>query len=77
MKKKAYEAASKIMREKSEEALTELQNCPNGMFRLVKGLKTDCKEVEGGRCTRGSDEKMCFSEKDRGKDWMNYMDELS
>ena len=29
-------------------------NCPNGMFRLVKGLKTDSKEVEGGRCIRGS-----------------------
>ena len=25
------------------------------MFGLVKGLKTDIKEVEGGRCMRGSD----------------------
>ena len=25
------------------------------MFRLVKGLKTDSKEVEGGRYMRGSD----------------------
>ena len=41
--------------------------CPNGMFRLVKGLKTDSKEVEGGRCMRGSDGKQCFSEKERGK----------
>ena len=32
------------MREKAEEALTELQYCPNEMFRLVKGLKTDSKE---------------------------------
>ena len=28
--------------------LTELKNCPNWMFRLVIGLKTDSKEVEGG-----------------------------
>ena len=28
-------AVSKAMREKVEEALTELQNCPNGMFRPV------------------------------------------
>ena len=55
MKNKAKKAASKAMREKAEEALTELQNYPNGMFRLVKGLKTDSKEVEGGRCVRGSD----------------------
>ena len=36
------------------------------MLRLVKGLKTDSKEVEGGRCMRGSDEKMSFSEKEGG-----------
>ena len=43
------------MREKAEEALIELQNSPNRMLRLVKGVKTDSKEVEGGRCMRGSD----------------------
>ena len=40
-------AVYKTMREKAEVA--ELQNCPNGIFRLVKGLKTDSKHVEGGR----------------------------
>ena len=57
-------AVSKTMREKAEEALTESNNCPNGMFRLAKGLKTDSKEVDGGRCMRGSDGKLCFSEKE-------------
>ena len=55
MKNKASKAVPKVMREKALEALTELQNCPNGMFRLVKVPKTDSKEVEGGRCVRGSD----------------------
>ena len=55
MKNKANKTVSKAMREKAEEALNELQNCPFGMFRLVKGLKTDSKEVEGERCMRGSD----------------------
>ena len=32
MKNKENKAVSKAMREKVEEALTELQNCPNGMF---------------------------------------------
>ena len=40
------------------------------MFRLVKRLKTSSKEVEGERCLRGSDGKLCFSEKERGKDYM-------
>ena len=32
-------AVSKEMREKAEKWLTELNKCPNGMLRLVKGLK--------------------------------------
>ena len=60
-------AVSKAMREKAEEVLTDLQNCSNGMFRPVKGLKTDSKEVEGGRCMRRSDGKLCFNEEERDK----------
>ena len=46
MKNKAKTAVSKAMREKAEEALAELQHCQFGMIRLVKGLKSDSKEVE-------------------------------
>ena len=61
------------MREnEAEEALTDLQNCPYWMFRLAKGLKTDSKAVEGVKYARGSDEKLCFSEKERGKVWKDY-----
>ena len=48
------------MGEKTEEALTELRNCSIGMLRLIKGLRTDSKSVEGG-----SDGNLCFSEKKR------------
>ena len=37
------------------------------MFRLVKGLKTDSKEVEGRACMRGSDGKLCINEMERGQ----------
>ena len=46
------------------------------MFRILNGLKTDSKEVEGGRCMRGSDVKLCFSEKERGKIRKNYMERI-
>ena len=46
------------------------------MSRLVKGLKTDSKEVIGGRCMRGSDGKLCFSEKERAKLWKDYMERI-
>ena len=61
------------MGEKAEKVLTELINYPNGMFRLVKGFKTDSKVVNGGRCMRGSGGRLCFSEKERGKAWKDYM----
>ena len=35
MKNEAKKAVSKAMKEKAEEALAELQNCPYVMFRLV------------------------------------------
>ena len=50
MKKEAKKAVSKEMREKAENAFTELQYFPNRMFRLVKVLKVDSKEAEGERC---------------------------
>ena len=76
MKNKAKKAVSKAMREKAEEVLTELQNCHNWMLRLVKGLKNDSKEVVAGRYVRGSDGKLCFSEKERGKVWKDYMERI-
>ena len=45
MKNKANKPISKAMREKAEEALAELRNCPNGMLRLVKGLKLIVKKL--------------------------------
>ena len=49
MKNKANKAVSKATKEKAGEVLTELQNCQNGMFRLVKGLKPIVRKltVEG------------------------------
>ena len=51
----------KTIREKTGEMFGEQKNCSNWMFRLVKGLKIDRKEVEVGRCMRG-DKKLCLSE---------------
>ena len=46
------------------------------MLRLVKELKTDSKEVEGGRCMRGSDGTLYFSEKEKNKVWKDYMERI-
>ena len=44
------------------------------MFNLVRGLKTDSKEVDRGRYMRESDGMLCFSEKETGKVWKDYME---
>ena len=44
------------------------------MFGLVNGLGTDSKDVEGGRCMRGSEGKLCFSENERGKVLKDYIE---
>ena len=46
------------------------------MLRLVIALKTDSKEVEGGKYMRGRDGKLCFSEKERGKVLKDYIERI-
>ena len=53
IKNKAKRYVSRAMRE-DEKGLTGLKNCQNGLFRIIKGLRIDSKEVDGGRCIRGS-----------------------
>ena len=47
MNNKAKKFVLKAIRDKTEETLTEFKNCPNGMFRQVKGLNIDRKKVDG------------------------------
>ena len=76
MKNKAKKAVLKEMRKKAEETLPILRNYSKVMFRLIKRLKIDSKEVKGGRCMRGSDGKLCFSEKQKGTFWKSYMERI-
>ena len=46
------------------------------MFKLVKSMKKDGKDVEGGRCIRGSVVRLNFTEKDRGKVWKEHMERI-
>ena len=62
--------------QQQQQVLTELRNCPNWMFWLIKRLRIDSKEVEGGRCMRESDGRLCFNEKERGKVWKDYMEQV-
>ena len=76
MKIQAKKVVSKVMKEAAKRELRELNKHPNKVFKLVKSMKKDGKDVEGGRCMRGSDGRLNFSEKDRGKVWKEHMERI-
>ena len=39
-------------------------------------MKKDGNDIEGGRCMRGKDGRLGFSEKDRKRIWNNHMEEI-
>ena len=76
IKNRAKKAAAKAMMETAEKELKELSKSPNEVFKLVKSIKRDGKDVEGGRCMRDSDGRLNFSEKDRGRVWKEHMEKI-
>ena len=76
MKNRAKKVDEKAMKEAAEQELRELSKHPNKMFKLVKSMKKDGKDVEGGRYMRGTNGRLNFSEKDRGKVWKEQMERI-
>ena len=76
MRNRAKRAVAKVMREEAVQELKELDKSPNEVFKLVKAMKRDGKDAEGGRCMRGSDGRLSFSEKDRGRVWKEHMEKI-
>ena len=52
MKNRAKKVVAKAMKEAAEWELRGLSEHPNKVFMLVKSMKKDGKDVEGGRCMR-------------------------
>ena len=51
------------IRKEPDKELAKLNKNPNGIFTLVKFMKKDGKDIEGGRCITEKDRKLDFSEK--------------
>ena len=73
MQNKTKKVVLKSMRQNIEGRLTELKNCSNGMFSLVKGLKIDGKVAE---VERRSDGNFCFSVRKRDRVFKAYMERI-
>ena len=64
------------MRKEAEKELTKSNKTPN-IFTLVKFMKKNGKDIEGGRCMTGKDRRLGFSEKDRKRIWRDHVEEIT
>ena len=76
MKNRAKKVVMKAMKKVAEQELRELSEHPNKVFKLVKSMKKDGKDVEGGRYMRGSDSRLNLKEKDKRKVWKEHMERI-
>ena len=66
MKNWANKVLAKAIKVAAARELRELSEHLNKVFKF-KSMEKDGKDVEGERCMRGSDGRLNFSKKDRGK----------
>ena len=76
MKNLAKMVVANFMRKEAENELIKLNKKPNNIFTLVKFMKKDGKDIEGGRRMRGKDVKLGFSEKGGKRMWKSHMEEV-
>ena len=57
----------KVMKQEAEEEMNVLCNKPNVVFKFVKFMRKERRNIEGGGCIKDKDGRLIVSEKDRGK----------
>ena len=67
MKNQSRTAVANSMRKEAEKELTNLSEKPNHIFKIIKFMKKNGKDIEAGRCMRGKDGKLSFSKKQKRK----------
>ena len=67
---------AKAMKTEAGKEMEELCEKPNKIFKFVKFMKRDGKDVEGGKWIKGRDGRIGFSQEDRCKIWKEHMDRI-
>ena len=57
----------KAVRQEAEKEIENLHEKSFNAFKFVKLIKKEGKDVEGGRCMRGRDGRLAFSDKNMSK----------
>ena len=61
--------------EEADESVNELKDYVTSVFKQVRAMKCIVK-IEGEKCMRCIDRKLCFSKKERGKVVKEYMEQI-
>ena len=67
---------AKAMKQAAEEEMKVLYNKSNDVFKLVKFMRRDGKDINGGGCMKDKDGRLVVSKKDRGKLWKDHMEKI-
>ena len=69
-------AIAKAMRQEAEEQMNVLCSKPNDVFKFVKFMRKEGRDIDGGGCRKDKDERLVVSEKDRRKQWKEHMEKI-
>ena len=76
MKNRAKKTVARAMKVAAEKEIDELSKTPNKIFKFVKFMKKEGRDVEGGRCMRDKDGRLGFCETDRKNIWKEHMEKI-
>ena len=65
---------AKAMKQEAEEEMSVLCIKPNDVFKFVKFMRKEGRDIEGGVCMKVKDGKLVVSEKNRGKLGKEHME---
>ena len=65
---------AKTMRQEAEEGM--LCTEPNDVFKFVKFMRKEGRDIDGGGCMKDKDGRLVVSKKDRGKLWKERMEKI-
>ena len=64
------------MKHEAEEKMNVLCTKPNDIFKFVKFMRKEGRDIESGGCMKNKDERLAVSEKHRGKLWKEDMEKI-
>ena len=76
MRYKTKKVVASAMKNEAELETKDLQEKPNHVFNLVKLMKRDGKDVISGRCMKGKDGNLAFTEQDKKIIWKEHVERV-